>query len=143
MLQDKRKKQLRKEGVRRSKRLEKLSCSQVADNISISRDFSEAYSDKNWQETMESELESLNVHDVWDVVERPKNIKTVKSKLVFSIKRSNEDDGIRLKRDLLLSGIIKLKIKTMTNMYSSVVNIDAWRTLMAIIAKRNLNIRFF
>lgn len=54
-----REKQLRKEGVRRSQRLEKFHYAQIVNNINIPN-FSEAHDNKNWQEAMEKELESLN-----------------------------------------------------------------------------------
>lgn len=138
-----REEQLRKEGVRRSERLEKIHHAQVADNTYIPRDFDEASKDKNWQEAMEDELKSLSKYDVWDIVERPKNTKTVKSKWVFNIKRDNENNGIRYKARLVAAGYNQIKNRDYDESYSPVISIDAWRALMVIAAKKNLNIRFF
>lgn len=138
-----REERLRREGVRRSKRLEKINHAQLAENIYIPRDFNEACNDKNWQEAMENELESLGKHNVWDVVERPKDIKTVKSKWVFNIKRDNENSSIRYKARLVAAGYNQIKNKDYDESYSPVVSIDAWRALMAIAAKKGLNVRLF
>lgn len=73
---------LRKEGVRRSVRLNKQYV-QVAENIPLPCSFVEARNGENWEDwkgAMEDELESLNRHNVWYMYDRPKNEKIVKSK---------------------------------------------------------------
>lgn len=82
-------------------------------------------------------------HDVWDIIERAENIKTVKSKWIYSIKRDNGNSGIKYKARLVAAGYNQIKNKDYDESYSPVVSIDAWRALMAIAAKKNLNIRFF
>lgn len=97
---------MRIEEVRRSEKLNRIDHAKTADdiNIYIPRNYKEACNDKNWLEAMENELKSLNKHEVWDVVKRPENIKTVKSKWVFNIKRDNENNGIRYKARLVTAG---------------------------------------
>jgi len=135
-----------KEGVRRSERLEKRYHAQIAGSIRIPHNFDEAYDGENWkywEKAMLDELDSLNKHDVWDIVERPKDIKTIKSKWVFDIKEDNENGGIRYKARLVAAGYNQIKNKDYDESYSPVVSIDTWRALMAIAAKKKLNIRFF
>ena len=45
----------------------------------------EALKDKKWCEAMKAEIDSLNQHDVWDLVELPENQKPVGSKWVLKI----------------------------------------------------------
>lgn len=92
---------------------------------------------------MENELNSLQKHNVWEIVERQKDIKTIKSKWVFDIKRNNENDGVRYKARLVAAGYNQIKKKDYDESYSLVVSIEAWRTLMALAVKKHLNIRFF
>jgi len=82
-----RKKRLREEGVRRSNRLSNIYHAQLIDNTQISRNFNEAQNSDNWEnwKNAENELESLN-NNAWDMCERLKNAKVIKSKWVFSIK---------------------------------------------------------
>lgn len=92
-----REERLRGEEIRRSERLEKFHHARVAGDIKIPSKYTEACDDENWQEAMENELNSLQKHNVWEIVERQKNIKTVKSKWVFHIKRNNKNESdIRL-----------------------------------------------
>lgn len=79
----------------------------------------------------------------WDVIERPENAKIVKSKWVFDIKRDNETDSIRYKARLVATGYNQIKNIDYDESYSPVVSSDAWRALMAIASKKQLNIRFF
>lgn len=92
---------------------------------------------------MKDELESLNKHEVWDIVARPKDLKTVRSKWIFNIKRDNENNNITYKARLVAAVYNQIKNKDYEESYSSIVSIDAWRALMAIAAKKYLNIRFF
>lgn len=65
-----REERLRGEGVRRSERLEKFHHTRVAGDIKIPSKYTEACDDENWQEAMENELNSLQKHNVWEIVER-------------------------------------------------------------------------
>ena len=42
-----------------------------------------------WQNAMAQEMKSLNQNNVWELVELPKNEKTISCKWVFRIKRNN------------------------------------------------------
>lgn len=57
---------------------------------------------------MEEELMSLHKHNAWDMCERPKNIKVLKSKWVFSIKR-NENNKTKYKARLVAAGFNQIK----------------------------------
>jgi len=124
---------------------EKHYHAQIAGSIHIPHNFDEACDDENWeywQNIMLDELDSLNKHDVWDIVERPKDVKTIESKWVFDIKGDNENGGIRYKVRVVAAGYNQVKNKDYNKSYSPVVSIDTWRALMAIAAKKKLNIRF-
>lgn len=114
------------------------------ENIPIPRNFNERSSDnwENWKDAMENELASLNKHNVWDVCERPKGVKIVKSKWVFSTKR-DETNKVKYKARLVAAGYNQIKNQDYAESYSPVVSIEAWRTIIAIAAKKNLNLRFF
>lgn len=141
---DEREERLRNEGVRRSSRLNK-EYAQLADSLNTPRNLIEALnSDKceYWKRAMKEELKSLNERDVWCICERPKGIKIVKSKWIFSNKRSN-DNEIKYKARLVAAGYNQVKNKDYDESYSPVISIDAWRALMALAVMKNLNIRFF
>lgn len=136
---------LREEGVRRSARVTNIHHAQMVENIPLPRNFDEARNNNNWEEwkrAMEEELKSLDRHEVWEMCNCPKGIKTINSKWVFSIKR-DEGGNIKYKARLVAAGFDLKKNQDYEESYSPVVSIDAWRTLIAIASKKNLNIRFF
>lgn len=149
---------LLEQGVRRSKRITGTS----SDNVSVDNtihfeaneanyeivpnNINEAKESKNWLDwynAMKDEIESLNSHSVWKIVDRPPNIKTIKSKWVYSIKNYPNDTIKRYKARLVAAGFNQVKHRDFEESYSPVVNIEAWRTLLSIAAKRNMRIRFF
>lgn len=135
---------LREEGVRRSTRLNKESA-QIVKSIQLPSNIEEARDSREWEkwkEAMENKLESLDKHKVWHLSDRPKNKKIIKSKWIFS-KKGNDIDNIKYKARLVAAGYQQLKNQDYDESYSPVINIDAWRTLIAIAAKSNLNVRFF
>ncbi|CAL1678230.1 unnamed protein product [Lasius platythorax] len=135
---------LKEEGVRRSARLNKESA-QIVESIQLPSNINEARDSREWEkwkEAMEDELESLDKHKVWHFCERPKNAKVIKSKWIFS-KKGDNNDNIKYKTRLVAAGYQQLKNQDYDESYSPVINIDAWRILIAIAAKSNLNVRFF
>ncbi|XP_036140860.1 uncharacterized protein LOC105835035 isoform X8 [Monomorium pharaonis] len=151
---------LLEQGVRRSKRIAGIGtdnvpghdvndyeANEINDEI-IPNDLKEAKEGKdwsNWYKAMEEELESLNSHKVWEIVERPPNSKIIKSKWIYSIKNSSDPKNKikRFKARLVATGFNQVRHRDYEESYSPVVNIEAWRTLLCIAAKQNMRIRFF
>lgn len=81
---------------------------------------------------MEDELESLNFHKVWEIVDTPTNIKTVKSKWVYSV-TYDENKMRKFKARLVAAGFNQVKHRDFAESYASqlmIVNIEAWRMLL-------------
>ncbi|GBM50319.1 Retrovirus-related Pol polyprotein from transposon TNT 1-94 [Araneus ventricosus] len=77
-------------GVRRSERLKEMKNANI---VEIPKDYFEAQSNPNWpnwKTAMEDEIESLNKHKIWEVVDKPDNTKIVKSKWVYTIKKDSK-----------------------------------------------------
>lgn len=149
---------LLEQGVRRSKRIAGTSTDNIPiDNANdseanetndeiIPNNFKEAKEGKDWlkwYKAMENELESLNYHNVWKIVDKALNIKTVKSKWVYSIKNDPESKIKKFKARLVAAGFNQIKYRDYEESYSPVVNIEAWRTLLSIAAKQKMRVRFF
>lgn len=92
---------------------------------------------------MKNELKSLNSYDVWMIVDRPLNAKVVKSKWIYAFKNDQENKSKIYKARLVAAGFNQLKHRDFEESYSPVVNIEAWRTLLSIAAKKNMRIRFY
>lgn len=51
-----------------------------------------------WKEAMNEEMESLKDHDMWDVVDRPREKKVIKSRWVYQVKGVMDKRLINIKR---------------------------------------------
>ncbi|GFX34332.1 retrovirus-related Pol polyprotein from transposon TNT 1-94 [Trichonephila clavipes] len=102
--------------VRRSERLKsKLMSVHLVNNVPNSYFEAENSANwKNWKLAMENELDSLDKHKVWEIVQKPAKSKLIKTKWVYY-----------------------------SESYSPVVNIESFRLLIALAAKLKLNVNFF
>ncbi|GBN27635.1 Retrovirus-related Pol polyprotein from transposon TNT 1-94, partial [Araneus ventricosus] len=130
--------------VRRS---ERLKAKQMSTNLAcnVPNSYLEAKNTadwQNWEFAMKNELDSLNKHKVWEIVNRPAKTKLVKSKWVYSLKQSDNGET-KYKARLVAAGFNQIKNKDYLESYSPVVNIESFRLLIALASKLNLMVRFF
>ncbi|GBN28831.1 Retrovirus-related Pol polyprotein from transposon TNT 1-94 [Araneus ventricosus] len=130
--------------VRRS---ERLKAKQMSTNLAcnVPNSYLEAKNSadwQNWEFAMKNELDSLNKHKVWEIVDRPAKTKLVKSKWVYSLKQSDNGET-KYKARLVAAGSNQIKNKDYLESYSPVVNIESFRLLITLASKLNLMVRFF
>nr|GBN20086.1 Retrovirus-related Pol polyprotein from transposon TNT 1-94 [Araneus ventricosus] len=130
--------------VRRS---ERLKAKQMSTNLAcnVPNSYLEAKNSadwQNWEFAMKNELDSLNKHKVWEIVDRPAKTKLVKSKWVYSLKQSDNGET-KYKARLVAAGFNQIKNKDYLESFSPVVNIESFRLLIALASKLNLMVRFF
>lgn len=64
--------------------------------------------DKNeWLKAIDDEVKSMEYNNVWSIVERPTNVKPLKSKWVFRIKRDENERVSRYKARLVAKGFLQ------------------------------------
>ncbi|GBN88543.1 Retrovirus-related Pol polyprotein from transposon TNT 1-94, partial [Araneus ventricosus] len=129
------------------RRSERLKAKQMSTNLAcnVPNSYLEAKNSadwQNWEFAMKNELDSLNKHKVWEIVDRPAKTKLVKSKWVFSLKQSDNGET-KYKARLVATGFNQIKNKDYLESYSPVVNIESFRLLIALASKLNLMVRFF
>ena len=100
-----------------------------------------ASSDKTkWVNAMEKEMESLHVNEVWDLVELPKDKKTVGSKWVFKTKRSANGTVERHKAWLVAQGYSQRYGQDYDETFSPVVRFESLRTVIALAVQNGLKL---
>ncbi|GFW97755.1 retrovirus-related Pol polyprotein from transposon TNT 1-94 [Trichonephila clavipes] len=131
--------------VRRSERLKsKLMSVHLVNNVPNS--YFEAENSANWKNgklAMENELDSLDKHKVWEIVQKPAKSKLIKTKWVYSLKQDAAGKNIKYKARLVAAGFNQIKNIDYSESYSPVVNIESFRLLIALAAKLKLNVNFF
>ncbi|GFV63776.1 retrovirus-related Pol polyprotein from transposon TNT 1-94 [Trichonephila clavipes] len=92
---------------------------------------------------MKNELDSLDKHKVWEIVQKPAKSKLIKTKWVYSLKQDDAGKNIKYKARLVAAGFNQIKKIDYSESYSPVVNIESFRLLIAPAAKLKLNVNFF
>ncbi|GFV68881.1 retrovirus-related Pol polyprotein from transposon TNT 1-94 [Trichonephila clavipes] len=84
--------------VRRSERLKsKLMSVHLVNNVPNSYFEAENSANwKNWKLAMENELDSLDKHKVWEIVQKPAKSKLIKTKWVYSLKQDDAGKNIKI-----------------------------------------------
>ncbi|GFT63113.1 retrovirus-related Pol polyprotein from transposon TNT 1-94 [Trichonephila clavipes] len=131
--------------VRRSERLKsKLMSVHLVNNVPNSYFEAENSANwKNWKLAMENELDSLDKHKVWEIVQKPAESKLIKTKWIYSLKQDDAGKNIKYKARLVAAGFNQIKNIDYSESYSPVVNIESFRLLIALAAKLKLNVNFF
>ena len=92
---------------------------------------------------MQNELNSLNKHNAWEVIDKPENIKKIiKSKWVYALKE-NESGEKKYKARLVAAGFNQIKNIDFSESYPPVFSIEVFRLLISFAAKLNLIVIFF
>lgn len=82
-----------------------MSCFYInLDRIRIPKDVQEALEVHEWSKTVMEEMKALKKHGTWDVVELPKEKRTVGCKWVFTVKCKADGSVERYKARLVVKG---------------------------------------
>lgn len=111
------------------------------DGIYIPENFKEAINctdRKIWKEAIERELNSMKKNNTWDIIDLPKNTKTVSSKWIFSIKRNSDGSVEKFKARLVAKGYLQKYKVDYFETYSPVVRMSSVRLLFSLAVKFNL-----
>ena len=108
--------------------------------------FQEAISNNNsreWVTAMEEEIKSLHQNNTWDIVERPKDRKTIGCKWVFKIKRNPDNTVSRYKARLVALGYRQQFGIDFSETFAAVSRFESIRLLLAIAAMTCMKIKQF
>ena len=93
---------------------------------------------QKWSSAMQKEMESMQEHEVWNLVEIPAEKKAVGCKWVFKIKTDSEGKIERFKARLVAQGFNQKFGKDYHETFSPVVRQESLRTLVALSVQHNL-----
>lgn len=109
--------------------------------LSMINDASESFSavkgrddEREWQEAINDEINSLAENDTWEIVKAPKKVKLINSRWIF--KRKTEADGsTRCRARLVAKGFMQRSGLDYSETYSPVARLPTIRLLLAIAVK--------
>ena len=95
---------------------------------------------KNWQEAMEAEFQSLSTNQVWDLVTPPKDCKVINSKWVFKCKLGQHGQVERYKARLVAQGYSQRPGIDYEETFAPVVRFESVRSMIALAVHGNMKL---
>ncbi|UYV72445.1 hypothetical protein LAZ67_9003177 [Cordylochernes scorpioides] len=96
-----------------------------------------------WYQAMLDELNSMRVHNVWEIVDRPKYQKIIKSNWVYSIKDTPDNVEPTYKARLVAAGYNQKQGLDYDESFSPVMKMGTFRTLLSLATINKYKIRIF
>lgn len=98
---------------------------------------------ESWIKAMTEELGSMEANEVWSLVQRPKDVKVIKSRWIFSKKQSQDNLEPTYKARLVAAGYNQQKGRDYEEDFSPVMRLATFRALLSIAVCKNYKVRFF
>ena len=95
---------------------------------------------KEWQQAMEEEIESIHWNHVWDLVEPPLDRQIIGSKWVFKTMRNANGTLERHKARLVAQGYSQQHGQDYDETFSPVVRFESLRTVVALAVQNGLKL---
>ncbi|KAF2345216.1 Reverse transcriptase RNA-dependent DNA polymerase [Trinorchestia longiramus] len=95
---------------------------------------------KLWKVAMEEEMASMNINNVWSLVECPKNKKPIRCKWIFKKKTVPDGNVCSYKARLVAQGYAQKFGVDYDETFSPVVRFESVRAVLALAAKHNLQL---
>ncbi|KAJ9564656.1 hypothetical protein OSB04_000622 [Centaurea solstitialis] len=110
------------------------------DPINLKEALSSSNSQK-WIDAMADEMKSMKDNDVWDLVELPKDAKPIGYKWIFKTKKDSNGNIERYKARLVAKGFTQKEGIDYKETFSPVSSKDSFRTIMALVAHYDLELK--
>jgi hypothetical protein len=89
---------------------------------------------------MQAELQSLQEHEAWSIVEKPENAKVIPCKWVYKLKKGTDDVPDCYKAQLVAKGFTQTYGENYDETFAPVVRKETMRMLFAFAAELNLRV---
>ena len=95
---------------------------------------------KQWIEAMDEEMLSLKQNDTWKLVTKTNDVKPIRGKFIFSLKRDKSGNIIRFKARYVIQGCSQ-DPDSYNSTYAPVIKSESFRFIMAYTALNNFKLR--
>ena len=98
------------------------------------RDVDEALTDKAWKGAMDSEMQSINDNNTWELVSLPAGHKAIGLKWVYRVKRDPAGNIVKHKARLVAKGYVQRQGVDFEEVFAPVARMETVRLLLALAA---------
>ncbi|BFG30843.1 hypothetical protein CerSpe_171170 [Prunus speciosa] len=113
------------------------------DSIKIPTRVDEAFNDPKWAEAMNIEMEALQKNNTWDIVDRPKGMKLVGCRWVFTVKYNADGTVERYKARLVAKGFTQTYGVDYHDTFAPVAKMNTVRVLLSLAVNLDWTLRQF
>jgi hypothetical protein len=106
----------------------------------VPRNVGHALSDLSWVNVMHDELENFERNQVWTLVERPRDVNVIGSKLVFKNKQEEDDEVVSNKARLVAQGFSQVEDLDFGKTFTFVARLEAIRIGLAFAASKGFKL---
>lgn len=96
---------------------------------------------EEWEKSMGEEMQSMKLHQAWDIVPRPQNKNIIGCKWVYKIKKNEKGEITKYKSRLVAKGFAQVKGVDYKETYSPVLMKKSIRILLAVAVDKNYETR--
>jgi hypothetical protein len=105
--------------------------------VVVPRNIQEALDDPNWKLSVLEEMNALRKNGTWELVDLPRDKKTVGCKWVFSVKYKADGSIERYKARLVAKGFTQTYGMDYQEMFAPVTKINSIRVLLSLAVNSN------
>ncbi|KAL0361850.1 UNVERIFIED_CONTAM: Retrovirus-related Pol polyprotein from transposon TNT 1-94 [Sesamum radiatum] len=98
--------------------------------------FEEAVKSERWRNSMDAEIEAIEKYGIWELIDRPKGVKTVGVKWVYKTKFNEKREVDKFKAMLVVKGYAQQYRIDYTEVFALVARLEIMRLVIVLAAQK-------
>jgi len=104
--------------------------------MEVPSSYQEAVGDAEWVAAMDSDMQSINKNQTWELVKLPAGHKPIGLKWVYKLKRNEDGEVVKHKARLVAKGYVQKQGIDFEEVFAPVARLDTVRLILALATNR-------